>query len=115
MKICPKCNWQNADTASACAQCFADLDAQAAPNAVPPVQEPPGYAQVGAAGNTSGMGSTAAVPQEIMGWNWGAFFLSWIWSIGNSVWIGLLSLVPCLGFIMVIVLGVKGSEWAWQY
>jgi len=64
--------------------------------------------------NTSGMGSTAAVPAEVRGWNWGAFLLSWIWAIGNSTWIGLLALVPYVGWIMAIVLGVKGSEWAWQ-
>ena len=64
------------------------------------------------AGNTSGMGAQSVVPPEIRGWNWGAFFLNWIWSIGNQVWIGLLALV--LGLIMSIILGVKGSEWAWQ-
>ncbi len=64
--------------------------------------------------NTSGQGSSAVLPREIRGWNWGAFLLSWIWSIGNSVWIGLLALIPYVGFIMAIVLGVKGSEWAWQ-
>ena len=63
-------------------------------------------------GNTSGQGAASVVPAEIKGWNWGAFFLNWIWSIGNQVWIGLLSLV--LGIIMAIILGVKGNEWAWQ-
>jgi len=62
--------------------------------------------------NTSGQGAASVVPAEIKGWNWGAFFLSWIWSIGNKVWIGLLSLV--IGIIMSIILGVKGNEWAWQ-
>jgi hypothetical protein len=55
-----------------------------------------------------------SIPEEIKGWNWGAFLLSWIWAIGNNVWIGLLVFIPYLGFIMVIVLGVKGSEWAWS-
>lgn len=64
--------------------------------------------------NTSGRGSTAVVPEEIRGWNWGAFLMSWIWSIGNKSYIGLLSLVPYIGIIMVIILGVKGNEWAWQ-
>jgi hypothetical protein len=64
--------------------------------------------------NTSGQGSTAIVPEEIKGWNWGAFFLNWIWSVGNQVWIGLLALIPCVSLIMAIVLGIKGSEWAWQ-
>ena len=62
--------------------------------------------------NTSGTGGP--VPEEIKGWNWGAFWLSWIWGIAHNVWIALLALVPCLGIIWAIVLGVKGSEWAWQ-
>ena len=64
--------------------------------------------------NTSGQGSLAVIPREIGGWNWGAFLLNWIWAMGNSVWIGLLALIPYAGFIMAIVLGVKGSEWAWR-
>lgn len=54
------------------------------------------------------------MPEEIKGWNWGAFLLSWIWAIGHNVWIGLIALIPYAGFVMAIVLGVKGSEWAWQ-
>ena len=61
--------------------------------------------------NTSGMGG--AVPDGIKGWNWGAFWLSWIWGIGNNVWMSLL--VFCLGWIWASVLGIKGSEWAWQH
>lgn len=66
-------------------------------------------------GNTSGQGSLAVIPTEIKGWSWGGFCLNWIWSVGNSVWIGLLSLIPYAGFIMYIILGVKGNEWAWRY
>lgn len=54
------------------------------------------------------------VPAEIKKWNWGAFFLSWIWGIGNHVWISLLSLIPFVNIIMIFVLGAKGSEWAWK-
>lgn len=64
--------------------------------------------------NTSGQGSSAVVPNEIKGWNWGAFLLNWIWGIGNNVWIALLAFIPYLGIIMVIILGAKGNEWAWQ-
>lgn len=38
--------------------------------------------------------------------------MSWIWGIGNGVWISFLVLI--LGTIWSIVLGVKGNEWAWQ-
>ena len=62
------------------------------------------------------------LPAELKGWNWGAFFLSWIWGIGNRVWISLVVLVlgfiPVVGgigaLIMAVVLGLKGNEWAWQ-
>jgi hypothetical protein len=64
--------------------------------------------------NTSGQGSNALVPQEIQGWNWGAFLFSWIWGIGNNVWLALLALIPYVGFVMAIVLGIKGNEWAWK-
>jgi len=60
--------------------------------------------------NTSGTGGP--VPEEIKGWNWGAFWLHWIWGIGNSVWISFVVLV--LGPIWQIYLGVKGNELAWQ-
>jgi len=66
--------------------------------------------------NTSGMGDSSIVPAEIKGWSWGAFFWTWIWSIFNNVWIGLLCLlpIPFLAFIMSIVLGINGREWAWR-
>ena len=64
--------------------------------------------------NTSGQGETADVPQEIIRWNWGAFFLSWIWGIRNKTYIAFLSVIPVVGFVMMIVLGMRGNEWAWQ-
>ena len=64
------------------------------------------------AANTSGQGAASILPNELKGWNWGAFFLNWIWGIGNSVWIAFLVLI--LGIIWMIVLGIKGNEWAWK-
>jgi len=115
---CPNCGWENATGAVTCVNCSANLSAQppAAPQQPQQPQQPYGAAPVYGQMpyNTSGAGSTSVPPPEILGWNWGAFFLNWIWSIGNSVWIGLLCLVPCIGFVMIFVLGAKGSEWAWQ-
>lgn len=54
------------------------------------------------------------VPEEIKGWNWGAFLLAPLWSLTHHVWLGLLAWVPVLGFWMAIALGVKGNEWAWK-
>lgn len=64
--------------------------------------------------NHSGTGKLYPVPDGVRGWSWGAFFLNWIWAAGNRTWVGLLALVPYVGFIVAIVLGVKGREWAWQ-
>jgi hypothetical protein len=64
--------------------------------------------------NTSGRGSSAVVPEEVKGWSWGAFTLTWIWGIGNNVWTALLVFVPVVGLVMYFVLGLKGREWAWK-
>ena len=64
--------------------------------------------------NNSGMGKNSPIPEEIKGWNWGAFFLSWIWGIGNSSYKALFVFIPIVGLIMPFVLGVKGNKWAWQ-
>ncbi len=56
----------------------------------------------------------AEIPAELDRWNWGAFFLNWIWGIGNSTFIALLALIPGLNLIMMIVLGLRGSRWAWR-
>lgn len=64
--------------------------------------------------NTSGQGPAAVVPEEIKGWNWGGFFLTWIWGLGNSTFIALLALIPCVNLVMMFVLGAKGNEWAWR-
>lgn len=64
--------------------------------------------------NTSGMGKGVEIPEGVKGWSWGAFMFNWIWAIGNKTWIGLLAFVPYIGFIMAIILGIKGREWAWQ-
>ena len=55
-----------------------------------------------------------AVPEEIRGWNWGAFLLTPLWLVSNRVWIGLLALVPIVGLPMAIAMGIKGNEWAWK-
>ena len=69
----------------------------------------------GAPQGLAGSGSSdAAVPDGVKGWSWGAFLLNWIWAIFNGTWIGLLALVPFIGFVMAIVLGIKGREWAWK-
>ena len=83
-----------------------------------PIPSPSGetYSTVGGSTgvNDSGTGPTAKLPPELQGFNVGALFLSWIWAIAHQTWIGLLALVPCVGIVMAIMLGIKGNEYAWQ-
>lgn len=68
--------------------------------------------------NNSGCGSlfdsSVPIPDEIKGWNWGAFLMPWLWPFTNKVWIGLVCLVPYVGWAVGFVLGAKGNEWAWK-
>lgn len=57
---------------------------------------------------------SGGVPEQIKGWNWGAFMFSIVWGIGNKVYWPLLGLIPYVGLVVVIVTGVKGNEWAWN-
>ena len=58
--------------------------------------------------------SADSLPPGVSGWSWGAFWLSLIWAVFNNVWIGLLMLIPVVNFVMLIMLGLKGREWAWK-
>lgn len=68
--------------------------------------------------NNSGCGqlfdASVPIPEEIKGWNWGAFLMPWFWPLSNQVWIGLLACVPKIGWMMAIALGARGNEWAWK-
>jgi hypothetical protein len=61
-----------------------------------------------------GVNNPAEIPRELDRWNWGAFFLNWIWGLGNSTYIALLMFVPFVNLIMIFVLGARGSAWAWK-
>lgn len=53
-------------------------------------------------------------PEDVTGWSWGAFFLKWTLAFVNRTWMGLLALIPYVGFFMSIILGIYGRMWAWQ-
>jgi hypothetical protein len=65
-------------------------------------------------GNGSGLGARSTLPALADRWNWGAFFLGWIWGLGNRSYLAFLVWVPPLSFFMPFVLGAKGNEWAWR-
>jgi hypothetical protein len=58
--------------------------------------------------------NTEELPRALSRWNWGAFLLNGIWSIGNRCHFGLLTFVPFFGLIVPFVLGAKGNMWAWK-
>ena len=47
-------------------------------------------------------------------WNWGAFWMNWVWGLGNRTYIALLGIVPVVNIVMAFVLGAKGNAWAWK-
>jgi len=72
------------------------------------------------------------IDEELSKFNWGAFFLTFIWAVPNGAWkdfwptflimilFSLLAQIPLLGLIFVILniclaiyVGKKGNEWAW--
>ncbi|WP_087021197.1 hypothetical protein [Thaumasiovibrio subtropicus] len=54
------------------------------------------------------------MPEEIKGWNWGAFILCPFWGIRFGVYRALLSLIPGMGFFVMIWLGLRGNKLAWE-
>lgn len=64
--------------------------------------------------NGSVMKKTDEIPVEINRWNWGAFFLGWIWGLANGVWISLLTFIPIINIFVAFYLGRKGNELAWR-
>jgi len=54
------------------------------------------------------------VPTELQGFSWSAFLWGGIWALAHRIWIGALAFVPGFGLIMHVVLGLRGSSWAWQ-
>ena len=98
MPFCPKCGKEVSDEIKFCPQCGEDLKVEVTPD------------------NTSGQGESAIVPEEVKGWSWAGFSLTWIWGVFNGVLISLLVLIPFPLFSLAwaIVLGIKGNEWAWR-
>ena len=61
-----------------------------------------------------GYNQPTEIPRELDKWSWGAFFLNWIWGLGNGTYIALLMWVPLVNIIMIIILGARGNAWAWK-
>jgi hypothetical protein len=88
MVFCRACGKEMHDSAPACPHC-------GAPQVLKSSQDGP-------------------IPDGVKGWSWGAFLLNWVWAVGNRTWWGLLALVPYVGLVVAIWLGIKGREMAWK-
>jgi hypothetical protein len=53
-------------------------------------------------------------PANLLKWNWGAFFFSWIWGIANGVRLAWFALIPVIGVAVAVELGRTGNERAWR-
>ncbi|MCI5680909.1 MAG: FHA domain-containing protein [Paludibacteraceae bacterium] len=53
-------------------------------------------------------------PSNLNSFNFGAFYFNWIWGLANGVYWALLCLIPYIGLIVAIVLGVKANRTAWE-
>jgi zinc-ribbon domain len=106
--FCSQCGKSNLLTAKFCTQCGNVLVQSDALPIVDTVAEHIDSAPI------SNHRNQILIPPGIDGWSWGAFIFGWFWAVCNKTWIGLLALLPGVGFIMHIILGFKGREWAWQ-
>ena len=53
-------------------------------------------------------------PQELKGFNWGAFALPLFWGLSNKVYLALICLIPYIGIIVNIYFGIFGNSYAWK-
>ena len=102
--FCTSCGTQAIDSSAFCGGCGKPAASATSAHAVEhPMKQP--FASPRLDGD---------IPEGVKGWSWGAFLLSWIWAIGNRTWLGLLALVPYVGFFVAVWLGIKGREMAWK-
>ncbi len=81
----------------------------------PVVSNPAPEPQTATPINNSGQGKRSnPIPEEIKGWNWGAFLLPGMWCLTNQVSLGLLAWTISLWPVVGALLGAKGNEWAWK-
>ena len=54
------------------------------------------------------------LPADLRGFNWGAFFLNWIWGIRHKVSWAWWALIPVVNIFIAFKLGFQGNELAWK-
>jgi hypothetical protein len=57
----------------------------------------------------------AQIPDEVRGWSWAGFSLPFIYGNYHRVFLAAwLSVIPFVNIIIMILMGIKGKEWAWR-
>ena len=112
-KNCPQCGYPNSDERNTCFRCGANLSQNNVPHTQGYSQNQPGF-NFSVNANFGNLNDVHNPPQELKGWNWGAFSLTFFWGIANQVYCALLCLVPYVGFIVSIYFGIFGNSWAWK-
>ncbi len=85
---CPNCGKKNEDSAQVCFACGKSLVSQVSPDQ----NSQQVYSQAQSVGANPAAENTQTaneLPSELNKFNWGAFLLTWIWGIGNGVWLAL--------------------------
>lgn len=54
------------------------------------------------------------LPEDLRGFNFGAFFLNWIWGIRHNVKWAWWALIPGVNIVIAFMLGFRGNELAWK-
>lgn len=108
--------WQQSETRPAATRPPVAQPPIVSPSPTPSPYPGPAPRKYGGAATTNNSGSDGPVPPDVeaMGWSWGAFGITWIWGIGNQVYIALLALIPFVNLVVSIYLGVVGHKLAWQ-
>ncbi len=79
-------------------------------------------APTGVGNPASAGGMNGQMPAELHGWNWGAFFFTWIWGLAHGVYwplvmlvLAIIPFINAISFLVIaIYLGMNGNRLAWE-
>ena len=116
---CRECGQSVSSEAGSCLHCGCVAPTRGSPGTGP---VPPQTLSGPPHGHALPSGNDPALLEQVTGWNWGAFFLNWIWAFahrlpGWAIVILVVGFIPYVGIVnlgLAIYLGVKGSELAWE-
>jgi hypothetical protein len=120
LQPCRECHVRISTEANACPRCGCPNPTSApetpsSPQAASISELSPAEIAADRGENTSGMGKLALIPTGERRWNWGAFTFGWIWAIPHHLpLLALLGVLPTVGLLVRLYLGLAGNELAWR-